>query len=73
MNVPEQPSQPAGISSFRDLTAWQDGRDLVAAACAITRLLPKHKKSGLEMQMERAAVSIPANIAEAHARKFTRE
>ena len=63
----------AKVRTFRDLFVWQKGMDLVEATYAISARLPRHEMFGLRMQMERAAVSIPANIAEGHARKLTGE
>ena len=61
------------IKSFRDLIVWQKAMDLVALTYRIAQRLPQHETFGLRLQMERAAVSIPANIAEGHARGLTGE
>lgn len=42
--------------------------DLAEAVYATVRLMPKQEEFRLTAQMVRAAVSIPANIAEGHAR-----
>ena len=39
----------------------------------LTKKLPKDEMYGLSNQMRRAAISIPSNIAEGHARKSTKE
>lgn len=52
------------ISSYKDLTVWQRAIELVAAVYKLTALFPKEEIYGLISQMRRAAVSIPANIAE---------
>ena len=57
------------IKSYRDLKVWQMAMDLVAESYRITRLLPKSETYGLVSQIQRAAVSIPANIAEGHGRE----
>jgi len=44
--------------------------DLVAEASRLTRLLPRQEAFALIPQMRRAAVSIPANIAEGYARLY---
>jgi four helix bundle protein len=43
--------------------------DLVAVCYRITKLLPKSETYGLASQIQRSAVSIPANIAEGHGRE----
>jgi len=49
---------------FEDLIVWQKAHQLVLAVYKTTELFPKHELYGLVSQMRRAAVSIPANIAE---------
>ncbi|PYV45967.1 MAG: diversity-generating retroelement protein bAvd family protein [Acidobacteria bacterium] len=56
------------LKSYRDLVVWQKGMDLVVECYRITNLLPKNEIYGLASQIQRAAVSIPANIAEGHGR-----
>ena len=56
------------VQTFRDLVAWQRGMELAQAIYAATSRMPTEEKFGLTMQMRRAAVSIPSNIAEGHAR-----
>jgi four helix bundle protein len=54
------------IRTYRDLDVWQKSMDLVVEIYRLTRLLPPEEQFGLASQMQRAAVSIPANIAEGH-------
>jgi len=61
------------IASYRDLTVWQRAMDLVALVYKLTADLPREETYGLSSQMQRAAVSIPSNIAEGHARESTKE
>jgi len=61
------------ISSYRDLEVWQRGIDLVQLAYAFAEKLPKSECYGLTSQLQRASVSVPANIAEGHARKSSKE
>ena len=56
------------IRSYRDLTVWQKGMDLVVEVYRLTELFPREEQFGLVSQIRRAAVSIPANIAEGHGR-----
>ena len=57
------------IRSFRDLTVWQRAFVLARESCLIADALRKHRRSGLAAQIERAAVSVPANIAEGNGRR----
>jgi len=50
--------------SFRDLIVWQKAHQFVLDVYRITAGFPKHELCGLTSQFRRAAVSIPANIAE---------
>ena len=50
--------------SFRDLIVWQKAHLLVLAIYRYTDEFPKKEIYGLTSQFRRAAVSIPANIAE---------
>ena len=57
------------IKSYRDLKVWQKAMDLVVESYKIVSLLPKNEVYSLGTQIQRAAVSIPANIAEGHGRE----
>jgi four helix bundle protein len=61
------------MPSYRDLQIWQLGVDLALEIYRLTADFPKHEQYGLTSQLRRAAVSIPSNIAEGHARKTQRE
>jgi len=56
------------IISYRDLQVWQKAMDLVVESYKVVSLLPKNEVYSLATQIQRAAVSIPANIAEGHGR-----
>jgi four helix bundle protein len=57
------------IQNFRDLIVWQKAMKLAAEVYHVTRSLPIDERFGLTSQLRRAAVSIPSNIAEGHARQ----
>lgn len=57
------------IKSYRDLLVWQKAMDLVAESYGLSAKPPKTETYGLASQIQRAAVSIPANIAEGHGRE----
>jgi four helix bundle protein len=61
------------IRSHRDLIVWQRGMDLVDAVYRVSRRFPADEAFGLRSQLRRAAVSIPANIAEGQARFTPRD
>lgn len=56
------------VRNYRDLLVWQKAMDIVVESYRIAALLPKTETYGLISQIQRAAVSIPANIAEGHGR-----
>ena len=62
------PLRPAA-KSFRDLLVWRKGHEFVLAVYALTSGFPRQETYGLSQQMRRAAVSIPANIAEGFRRR----
>lgn len=61
--------QDGPIKSYKDLHVWQEAMVLVEMTYELTASLPANEKFGLVSQMNRAAVSVPANIAEGHGSK----
>ena len=61
------------VKSYRDLVAWQRARELVKETYLLTAEFPVGERFGLVGQMDRAAVSIPSNIAEGYGRATTQE
>ena len=69
-------SQKSGVSfrrarsvSFTNLVAWQKAHKFVLAVYKFTKQFPTEEKYGLTSQLRRAAVSIPANLAEGFRKK----
>jgi len=56
------------LKSCKELRVWQVSMDLVMEAYRIASLFPAEEKYGLKVQVQRSAVSIPANIAEGYGR-----
>lgn len=50
--------------SFQDLGVWQKSHAIVLSIYQMTNNFPKSESFGLTSQIRRAAVSVPANIAE---------
>ncbi len=59
--------QPA--KSFQDLIVWQKAHQFVLGVYRLTDGFPKTETYGMTSQLRRAAVSIPANIAEGFKKK----
>ena len=56
------------IRSYKDLLVWQRALAFAVDVYRVTRLFPREEVYGLTSQIRRAAVSLPSNIAEGHAR-----
>ena len=56
------------MKSYRDLEVWRTAMELVEAVYRLTKGFPATERFGLASQLQRAAVSIPANIAEGYGR-----
>src|SRR5438874_9493242 len=61
------------MKSFRDLRVWMAAMDLVEDVYLLTQDFPKHELYALASQIQRAAVSVPSNIAEGHTREHSKE
>jgi four helix bundle protein len=59
------------MKGHQDLVVWQKAMDLVVATYDLTRTFPKSEVYSLSNQMQRAAISVPSNIAEGQALKQT--
>jgi four helix bundle protein len=67
------PTQRPAARSFRELVVWQKAHEFVLAVYRLTESFPDREKFGLSHQMRRAAVSIPANIAEGFGKRSQAE
>ena len=54
---------------YKELDVWQKGREVVASIYQLSSSFPASEQFGLTSQLRRAAVSIPANIAEGYGRQ----
>ncbi|WP_036271620.1 four helix bundle protein [Methyloversatilis discipulorum] len=61
------------VRSYRDLLVWQRAMDLALGIYALSRSFPDSERFVMVSQLRRAAVSVPSNIAEGHARSSTRD
>jgi four helix bundle protein len=57
------------IERFEQLDVWQRAHQLVLTIYRITTAFPAEERFGLTSQMRRAAVSVPAIIAEGFKRR----
>jgi four helix bundle protein len=60
------------IVTYRDLIVWKQSMSLVEECYKLTVGFPNSELYGLTSQLRRAAVSIPANVAEGHRRRETK-
>ena len=62
-----------GVRDYRDLIIWRKGTELAKEVYRLSRAFPPVERFGLASQLQRAAVSIPSNIAEGQSRRNTAE
>ena len=61
------------MKDFKKLQIWQLGMEVVDKVYGIIPMLPPDEKFGLKSQVTRAAISIPANIAEGNAKRSEKD
>ena len=61
------------VSDHPQLVVWQKGIQLALETYRLSRQFPREETYGLTSQIRRAAVSVPANIAEGNGRTHRRE
>jgi four helix bundle protein len=59
--------------TYRDLEVWQAAMDLAEEIYRITKTFPREEIYALTIQVRRAAVSVPSNIAEGKGRSSDKE
>ena len=61
------------VQSYKDLKVWKKGIEIADLTYKITENFPQKELYILSSQMQRAAISIPSNIAEGFSRGHTAE
>ncbi|HNU88757.1 MAG TPA: four helix bundle protein [Ferruginibacter sp.] len=61
------------MANYKDLDAWKVSMQLVKEVYLLTQKFPKEELYGLTSQVKRAAVSVPANIAEGMGRQYKKD
>jgi four helix bundle protein len=61
------------MQSYKNLEGWKKSMQLVKEVYLIIKNFPKEELYGLTSQIKRAAVSIPANIAEGVGRNYKKD
>jgi four helix bundle protein len=56
------------MKNFKNLKIWQKGMEIVKTTYLLAQQLPAEEKFGLKIQICKAGVSIPSNIAEGSAK-----
>ncbi len=61
------------MTSYKNLDAWKLAMQLVTDIYQLSKNFPKEEMFGLTSQIRRAAISIPANIAEGVGRNYKKD
>ena len=61
------------MQRYRDLEVWKRSHALVLRVYELTKSFPDDERFGLTPQLRRAAVSVPANIAEGSKRRTNQD
>lgn len=61
------------MKNYKELKVWKKGIEIVKMTYQLAKQIPREEKYGLISQMTRAAVSIPANIAEGSSRNSDKD
>ncbi|MCH7761100.1 four helix bundle protein [candidate division TA06 bacterium] len=58
---------------FQDLEVWRKAHEFVLNVYQVTKKFPQEERYGLALQMRRAAISVPANIAEGFTKRTLKD
>jgi four helix bundle protein len=61
------------MTGYKNLEAWKKSMLLVKEIYNLAKSFPKEELYGLTLQLKRAAVSVPTNIAEGNGRNYKKE
>lgn len=61
------------VKDYRDLKVWLKGIEIVDKVYTVTTTFPREELYGMVIQMRKASVSIPSNIAEGFVRQHNKE
>ncbi len=61
------------MKDFKQLKVWQNGMEIVKQTYLLTEAFPESERYVLRAQINRAAVSIPSNIAEGSSRESDKD
>jgi four helix bundle protein len=61
------------MKNYKELSIWKKGIELVKVIYQLTKEFPNEERYGMIAQITRAAVSIPANIAEGSSRNSDKD
>ena len=61
------------MKNYKDLLIWKKGIEIVKQTYVLVKRFPAEEKYGMISQITRAAVSIPANIAEGSSRNTDKD
>lgn len=61
------------MQNYRQLSVWKRGHEIAVRIHLLTDSIPRNRNTGIVNQMRRAALSIPANIAEGSSRAGDRD
>ena len=66
------PESQLSVHLYRKLVVWKKARAFVSTTYRTTRKFPRSEQYGLARQPQRAAISIPSNIAEGNGSGYRR-